>query len=249
MTQPVADGTRFVESADGTTIAVQVSGRGRPLVLVHGTSSGCCHLAPGPAVARRARDDVRRRASRPRHERRRTRLLAGRRKRGCRGRGPVRGADSRRAGRPARARVRRQPRLRRGHGLRRPATPGAVRGLACARPGAPHVRRAAARRARRACWREVGPTSCFGATTETSRTSSPMRSSGWRPRRRGRPGWLERVRSCARSGPSQRTSSTRRRRRGSACRCCSWSARRAPTDPGRSRGGGRERCPMRASRC
>ena len=39
MTEPVVDGTRFVESADGTTIAVQVSGRGRPLVLVHGTSS------------------------------------------------------------------------------------------------------------------------------------------------------------------------------------------------------------------
>jgi pimeloyl-ACP methyl ester carboxylesterase len=39
MTQAAADGTRFVESADGTRIAVQVSGRGRPLVLVHGTSS------------------------------------------------------------------------------------------------------------------------------------------------------------------------------------------------------------------
>ena len=39
MTEPVVDGTRFVESPDGTTIAVQVSGRGRPLVLVHGTSS------------------------------------------------------------------------------------------------------------------------------------------------------------------------------------------------------------------
>lgn len=39
MTRPAADGTRFVESADGTSIAVQVSGRGRPLVLVHGTSS------------------------------------------------------------------------------------------------------------------------------------------------------------------------------------------------------------------
>src|SRR5688572_21029923 len=41
MTRPVADGTRFFESADGTRIAVQVSGRGRPLVLVHGTSSAC----------------------------------------------------------------------------------------------------------------------------------------------------------------------------------------------------------------
>jgi pimeloyl-ACP methyl ester carboxylesterase len=58
-----------ITSSDGTTIAFERSGKGPPLVLVHGTTADHTRWKPAPATARGTIHSVRRRPAGPRWQR------------------------------------------------------------------------------------------------------------------------------------------------------------------------------------